>query len=137
MSFMQPEVYESDYLYVDGPWGGEVIPCDVVDYTPTEGVWFDHLLTRSSEPGWTSDPPEQTDIPPELKDYCNNKTAWSIARQHGWVGRMQAPGYLDCTDWESADSEAELVEQLKEYHGCTECGEFEDDCMCGKEQSDA
>jgi hypothetical protein len=50
---------------------------------------------------------------------------------------MSASGYMDCTDWESADSEEELLSQLKEYHGCTECGEFEDDCTCGKEESDA
>ena len=36
MAFMQPEVYETDYLEIDGPMGGEVIPCNVVDFHPTD-----------------------------------------------------------------------------------------------------
>lgn len=102
--FMQPDVYETDYLYVDGPYGGEIIPCDVVDYDPSQ---------------WPKqgDCEDDRTVPAELRDYCQNKWAYEIVRKHGWVGRMSAPGYLDCTDWIGGESEREVRDQLADMYG--------------------
>jgi hypothetical protein len=139
MSFMQPTAYETDYLLVDGPSGTDVIPCDVADFTPTPEMRHDAEVTESDPAGsWVrvEYPDGPFLVPPELADYCENRKAYSIERCHGWVGRMSAPGYLDCTDWETGDTEEAVVSQLKEHHGCSECGEFEDDCECGKESNE-
>lgn len=37
--------------------------------------------------------------------------------QSGWVARLAAPGYLDCTDYTIHDSEEEAYSYLEEYHG--------------------
>lgn len=41
----------------------------------------------------------------------------TIETKTGWLGRMSAPGYLDCTEWEPGESEAELLETLNELYG--------------------
>ena len=35
----------------------------------------------------------------ELADYIEGHTIESIEVCHGYFARMQAPGYLDCTEW--------------------------------------
>lgn len=37
--------------------------------------------------------------------------------REGWYGRYSAPGYLDCTPWHWAESEAALVAELKGLYG--------------------
>lgn len=103
MGFMKPQYYETDYIEIDGPRGGEIIPCDVVDFKPL-----------ASMGGGVN---KRFPIPTTLREYCENREAWSIERKHGWVGRMSAPGYLDCTPWESADSEEEIAKQLADNYG--------------------
>jgi hypothetical protein len=107
-SFMEPEVYETDYIDMDTSNGGEIVPCDVVDYTPTGN--------------------EGNKIPDELKDYIENAGGelYSIERKHGWVGRMQAPGYMDSTSWTVGATEEEVIATLKEYYGDEEDDEEDD-----------
>ena len=136
MSFMQPVVYETDYLIVEGPSCTECIPADVTAFEPGPEMHQEAEVTESDPPGrWVSVcfPRGSYPVPPELADYCENRTCYSIEKGHGWVGRMSAPGYLDCTDWVWGESEKAVTEELQEYHGCPECGEFEDDCTCDEE----
>jgi hypothetical protein len=104
MAFMEPQVYETDYLVIDGPYGGEIIPCDVADYDPSQ---------------WPKqgDCEDDRSIPPEIRDYCENKWAYTIEREHGWVGRMSAPGYTDATSWISGATEKEVREELANRYG--------------------
>ena len=104
MAFMQPEVYETDYLEIDGPMGGEVIPCNVVDFHPTD---------EQNEGAAT----DRFEIPAELRDYCENKRAFTIERKHGWVGRLSAPGYMDCTSWSTGETESEVRAELDRMYG--------------------
>lgn len=99
MGFMEPEVYETDYLEIDGPAGTEIIPCDVADYHPTEAMRDGSATDRF-------------EIPSELADYCENRRAWSIERKHGWVGRMSAPGYMDATPWGASPTKEGMRAQL-------------------------
>ena len=94
MAFMQPETYHGPYYVVDtGACGITFIPCDV-------------------HPG-ASDPAE-------LRDYVestSDPTGWELEVKTGWLGRYQAPGYLDCTDWTPGDSEEELLAELRDMYG--------------------
>jgi len=36
---------------------------------------------------------------------------------NGWIGRMAAPGYLDCTDWITGESYRKLLVELYRIYG--------------------
>ena len=94
MSFMQPRVEEGMFFEVDTSWGGEVVPADVVGR---------FCLTKASA----------------LSDYLSGKPLdpdEEIPVQHGWLARMSAPGYMDCTDWSAFKSEYEAWAYLVENY---------------------
>ena len=36
---------------------------------------------------------------------------------HGWIGRLSAPGFMDCTDWLEGASAEDVNAQLAQYEG--------------------
>ena len=106
--FMEPEVWETDFILLDGDMGTDVIPADVVDYTPT------------------SEDEDSETIPDELADYTENTTMYSIEKKHGWVGRLSAPGYLDATEYTYGNTEQEVRDELSDMYGDDEDGDDED-----------
>lgn len=38
----------------------------------------------------------------EVREYCEPEEGWDDDNQpeSGWYGRLSAPGYLDCTEWD-------------------------------------
>ena len=101
MGFMEPEVYATAYLEIDGPMGGEIIPCDVFDLTDEEIAAIN----------------ESHIVPDAMRQYTENREIWTVERKHGFVGRYQAPGYMDCTPWSAGEDEAKLREELDEMYG--------------------
>ena len=83
MSFMQKEVYKGHFFKVETTHGTEVVPSDVIGRTCATHAeaLLDYL--------------EGT--PVDGDELC--------PLDEGWVGRLQAPGYLDCTAWSAWPSE--------------------------------
>ena len=50
----------------------------------------------------------------EGKPYNPDET---LERKTGWLARMSAPGYMDCTNWTVHDSEEAAKEYLEEMYG--------------------
>jgi hypothetical protein len=100
--FMVPEFYETDVFECEDRYGTtQWIPADLfwnAAGTPT----LDDLDTYRDE-----------QMGPIVQ----------YTRKHGWLGRMTAPGYLDCTSWYFAETEAEVKKYLGEYHMSDEFGE--------------
>jgi hypothetical protein len=94
-SFMQPEVYRGDYFSVNTSAGTEVVPCDVIGRTMD--VHVEALLNYLEG---TPDDPDET-----------------CAVQTGWLARMSAPGYLDCTDWTAHATEEAARAYLVDTYG--------------------
>jgi hypothetical protein len=67
---------------------------------------------------------------PVLKSYCQGDVysrAFSVERQVGWYGRLSAPGYLDCTEWDGPyDTADEALDAVKEAHGVNDDGDDSD-----------
>jgi hypothetical protein len=94
MGHMQAEWYETDYWRVETTAGTWIIPQDV-----------------ESDPNNLAAYVEGEIADPEQDVYA----------EHGWIGRLSAPGYLDATDWSAAETEQDLKEQLAElYELCPE-----------------
>ena len=88
--FMQPEIYEGDYWEVETDAGTEIVPTDVA----------------SDED--------------ELPDFIEGSEVLSAELKHGWLARIQAPGYLDSSPWSAFDTYDEAAEHLVEMYGDVE-----------------
>lgn len=96
MSFMHPQVYEDDYFEIDTTHGTEIVPGDLIGRTCATHV--EAFLNYLS--GTPIDCDEEIPV------------------KRGWLARMHAPGYLDCTEWTAFETQFEalafLVETLME-----------------------
>lgn len=94
-SFMQPQIYYGDYFSIETDAGTEIVPCDVVGRTMD--VHVEALLNYLE-----GDPVDDDEM-------CEVQT--------GWLARMSASGYLDCTAWSAFESEQEAIDTLEDYYG--------------------
>jgi hypothetical protein len=93
---MQPQVYQGEFFRVNTSAGTETVPADVLS-----------LRVGGVEASILADYLEGTpDDPQEI-----------IPTESGWLARMSAPGYLDCTDWTAHNTEAEALAYLAEMYG--------------------
>lgn len=51
-----------------------------------------------------------------LSMYVDGRDPYRIERKRGVCWRLTQPGYMDCTEWCSSDSEEEAREQAKELY---------------------
>lgn len=94
-SFMRPYIEHGDYFKVNTSAGTEIVPCDVIGRTMN--VHVDALLNYLE--GTPDDPEELCEV------------------QTGWLARMSAPGYMDCTDWSAHASEDDARAFLLDTYG--------------------
>jgi hypothetical protein len=100
MAFMQPQVYQGQYFAIETSIGTEFVPADVIGRTVgTAAEAFENYCEG------TIDDPEE----------C-------VECKTGWLARMSAPGYMDCTDWCAYESEVEAWEDLIRNYGDDEPG---------------
>lgn len=118
MAFMVPQVERGAWFVVELADGGsDVVPADVVGDVN----------------------PETPDGLAAFLDYVEGVPE-SAERRECWAARLSAPGYMDCTGWTLADSEAEARAELREsFDVCPWTGDAlpedgdggGDGCACG------
>lgn len=94
-SFMKPCIYEGFYFEIDTDQGTEIIPSDVIGRTAG------------------------TDVSAFL-DYLEGKPlndAETVECKHGWLSRMSASGYTDCTPWTAHKTQEEAESYLRTNYG--------------------
>lgn len=99
MSFMKPEIWQEQHYLVETSCGTEIIPvsvCGIIDESDEE---------------WT-----EKELEAHFGDYCYGEI-YSAELSSGWLYRLSAPGYLDCTDTGSAESEAEAIREIFDTWG--------------------
>lgn len=102
--FMQPEIFHDPAaIVVDTNQGIQVIPSSVAGNT-------DRLSA--------ADELDNDELMEILGDYLEPGTreVYSVEVRAGWLARMQAPGYLDCTSWEIHDTKKEAIRSLRENY---------------------
>lgn len=109
MGFMQPQVEFGEWIFVDGPYGSEVVPADLLT---TRGVRdLQKAINR------TFDGKSMSLEGTPIAMYCENTVAYSIEKRQGFGARLSAPGYMDCTPWTVFDTEKEAREYLADLEG--------------------
>ena len=96
VGFMQPEVvYGSWWLIVTQHCASTIIPRDLV-------------TTNPNKPDFSL-----------FEDYVSGRDQIMLVEliTGKWGGRLSAPGYLDCTDWDLFDTEKEAINYLEETYG--------------------
>jgi hypothetical protein len=95
MAFMQKQIYFSGYFAIDTTHGIQIVPDDVIGRTVSTHV---EAFANYIE----GEPLDDDEM---------------IEHQTGWLGRMSAPGYMDCTEWSAYKTEQEANEHLEEMYG--------------------
>lgn len=95
MAFMEPRTYHGAYYHVD-----TLLECFIVP--------ADHVGSSATAEELAKYAPEYVS-----RTALDQIDEWEIEIRQGWYGRLSADGYLDCTEWEYADTEEELLESLQ------------------------
>jgi hypothetical protein len=92
---MKPQIYQDFYFEIETDHGTEIVPSDVIGRTTATDVsaFLDYL---------------------EGKPLDENAL---IDVKHGWLARMSAPGYMDCTEWSAHTTEKEAYDYLVDMYG--------------------
>lgn len=97
MGHMQPEIYHGKAWLVETYNGTEVVPDDLVNMPD---VIDEHNYTEAAK---------------ELQTYCEGAIIdvpdFAI---EGWLCRLSAPGYLDCTPWSLFETKHEAIDWTRE-----------------------
>ena len=89
MSFMNPDIQHCDYFEVETNSGSWIVPADLV-----------------SRKGKLS----------RFADYVEGNEVESAEFKTGYLARLSASGYMDCTEWSAFDTEVEAIEYLLETY---------------------
>ena len=90
--FMQPEIYKDRAYIVETTHGTGVVPWKLVGNVKEMDYLEDYL---------------------EGAPYDDQE----LVIKEGYLARMSAPGYLDCTEWSIHDTEEEALAYLEEMYG--------------------
>ncbi len=61
--------------------------------------------------------PDFVDTGYNLEPYCEGKIQEVGEWRDGWVGRMSAPGYMDCTEWVYGETKELVDGMLDDLYG--------------------
>lgn len=99
MSFMCPEIWQESYYTVETKHGTEIVPVDVCG------------ILEETDDEWTDE-----ELQDHFRDYIEGGEVYSAELSEGWLYRLSAPGYMDCTDTGSAATEQEAIEALLDLY---------------------
>jgi DNA-binding transcriptional regulator YiaG len=109
---MEPYTIKDDWLYIDGPSGGNITPLQVTHMTAAyvrDIIYrFDRLANRSESPA----------VPDELREYTEDSEIYDIKLYvNKWGARLSADGTMDFTAWNAPhDSEQAAMDALEEEY---------------------
>lgn len=108
-SFMQPVVEPGGYWEVETSIGTEYVPADLVDLDFRVNVGDVFRLE------------DETSFADQVLDavapYVEGNAVNEATYREGWLARMSAPGYMDCTMWTGHATEQEARQYLEDTYG--------------------
>lgn len=119
MPFMQPEIWQDQFYTLEADNGTEIVPIDVCG--ELDGATCGHLDEDCHCTDCLRD---------HFGDYVEGTKIYSAELSEGWLYRLSAPGYMDCTETGSAETEREAIETILELYGNDDNPEdWEEECL--------
>lgn len=118
-SFLRPMVSHGYYFEVETSQGETVIlPDDVINapFAIVFGAGMDWSADERQQPQAY----EFGELCEAVRDYIDVAPFVTISRieaKAGWLARMSAPGYMDCTDWTAHETQDKAREYLVQLYG--------------------
>ena len=114
--FMQPEIYDNKqrHVWVETKNGDYIVPRHLVDEAVMDALKKLNEVEKGN--GYTQWDGLFDLFVQVFKEYVPVITPkWEriSATKPGYVGRLFAPGYMDCTEWEFSRNLTELKKNLK------------------------
>lgn len=103
-SFMKPEVFQSEYVEIDGEHGTIFIPISDISVSLDAG--------EESEYEDLSQDDMESVAQAYQNHFAGNAEPYSVAVRSGFMYRLSALGYMDCTEYSASDSEEEALQEL-------------------------
>jgi len=103
---MEPEIFEGIYVSLEDPDTGGTTFLPEEDWDARE--YASQLMERFQRDM------ERAQNHPEHRI---RSARGEFEIHHGFLARLSAPGYLDCTDWIPCDSEEDARAELREAYG--------------------
>lgn len=105
-SFMKPEIFEGEYVKIDGDNGIIIIPIEHISISLDNGVESEY--EELSEDDMES-------VAQAYQDHFEgNAEPFSVSVGSGYIYRLSASGYMDSTDYSVADSKEEALKAFLE-----------------------
>lgn len=95
--FMQPAIDNAGYFLVETSIGTECVPADVIGHFRQGGI-----VARAFT---------------EYVEGEVNEPDLGVEYHFGWIARLSARGYTDCTDWTWHDTYEEAAQHLIDTYG--------------------
>ena len=107
--FMQPEIARCAFFYVETEQGGNIVLADLI--RPAMAIDY--------RAGGTFDPetPGFEGLARQLEPFVEGTEIQSTEPRFGFLARLSAPGYLDCTDWSAHDTRRDAEAHLMDMYG--------------------
>lgn len=114
MSFMEPElVWSRVVALTDSRGESTFLPFADLDSNERNAVEFlacFAVLAEAPDPGPEAD---AVALVSKYMESCSPLAEVRVSAKPVWVGRMSAPGYLDCTAWEHDTNKRRLLASLR------------------------
>lgn len=103
-SFMQPEIKQAKCFVVDGDQGGIFVDSvDIRGVSDIEGVVDVEDIDFEDQKIFESTYEDH---------FVGGSFIYSVEVREGFMYRLSASGYMDCTDWSFAKTEEEALQEL-------------------------
>lgn len=108
-SFMQPEIIECDYFAVETEQG--------TDFVHHECMRLPFTINFAAGGQFNEDSDGFALLQRAFAPYVEGNEITEIAPRHGFLARLSASGYMDCTDYTPCDTEEEAAQHLIDQYG--------------------
>lgn len=111
-SFMAPVIEHAAYFEVETENGTEIVPGDIVslpfnlNFAAGGRFYADACAVET----WKH-------FQRAFKPYVSGDEISEVAPRIGYICRLSASGYMDCTDWSAFDTEEEAAQYLIDTYG--------------------
>jgi len=106
-SFMKPELFHGEYVEIDGDNGSIIVPIEHITISLQNGA--------ESEYEDLSEDDMENVAQAYQNHFAGNAEVYDVAVKTGYIHRLSASGYMDCTDYFASETEEEAIQELLSF----------------------